>query len=113
MEEKSIVLLNLFQTTIRNIGLYTSVSFGALGYSRFYRNQNNRIYNIALIIVSILFSLGSYIISKNLLHDLNRYKEKGNKKLIDKYLIIPNTTIYISLGLTLLATFTLFREVFN
>jgi hypothetical protein len=112
MEEKSIVLLNLFQTTIRNIGLYISVSFGALGYSRFYRNQN-KVYNIALIIVSILFSLGSYILSKNLLHDLNRYKEKGNKKLIDKYLIIPNTTIYISLGLTLLATFTLFREVFN
>ena len=33
-------LLMFYQTTLRNVGLYTTISFAALGYSRFYRDKS-------------------------------------------------------------------------
>ena len=33
-------LLMFYHTSIRNIALFTSVSFAALGYSRFYRGKD-------------------------------------------------------------------------
>ena len=48
-------ILMYFHTTLRNMGLYTSLSFGALGYSRFYRGKSPT-YNIYLIIVSLVFT---------------------------------------------------------
>ena len=44
-------LFMYFQTALRNVGLYTSISFASLGYSRYYRDKNS-IYNLYLILVS-------------------------------------------------------------
>ena len=33
-------VLMYYQTTLRNVGLTTAVSFAALGYSRFYREKS-------------------------------------------------------------------------
>ncbi|MGA1047442.1 MAG: hypothetical protein ACO3UU_05490 [Minisyncoccia bacterium] len=46
-----------YHTTIRNIGLYTSLSYATLAYSRVYRN-NNPFYDIlhnSVTIIQILF----------------------------------------------------------
>ena len=33
-------LLMFYQTSLRNVGLFTSISLALLGYSRFYRGKN-------------------------------------------------------------------------
>ena len=45
-------LIMFYQTTLRNVGLFTSISFGALGYSRFHRGKS-QLYNLMLILLSI------------------------------------------------------------
>jgi hypothetical protein len=51
-----------FHTTIRNIGLYTSLSYATLAYSRVYRN-NNPFYDIMLILISLIFLAIAFIIN--------------------------------------------------
>ena len=46
-------LMMYFQTSIRNVALTTTVSFAALGYSRFYRGKN-QLYVSGMVLVSLL-----------------------------------------------------------
>ena len=43
-------LLMFYQTTLRNVGLYTTISFAALGYSRFYRDKSI-LYSSGLVVI--------------------------------------------------------------
>ena len=97
------------QTTIRNIALYTAISFVALGYSRYYR-EKNKVYNILLIIVSILFSIASYLIADYLLQDIFMFKDETYQQ-INKWSIIPTYSRIMSVIITLLALYTLFRQL--
>ena len=45
--------LMYFQTSIRNLGLYLSVSLAILAVSRAYRGKN-RIYNVSFIVLSLI-----------------------------------------------------------
>ena len=65
--EKEIIMF--YHTTLRNVGLYTSISFALLASSRFYRGKN-KIYNIIFIILSLLILLTSILICKYLILDL-------------------------------------------
>ena len=51
--------LMFYQTSLRNVGLYTSISLALLGSSRFHRNKGNKLFNISFILISmiILFRL--------------------------------------------------------
>jgi len=51
-----------FQTSFRNVGLYTTVSLAMLGYSRYYRDKNAH-YNVILI-----FNCVMYIVSFEYIH---------------------------------------------
>ena len=102
-------LLMYVQTTIRNIALYTATSFAALGYSRYYR-EKNQIYNILLIIVSILFSIGTYLIADYLLQDIFMFKDETYQQ-INKWAVIPTYSRIMSIVITLLALYTLFRQL--
>lgn len=102
-------LLMYVQTTIRNIALYTATSFAALGYSRYYR-EKNQTYNILLIIVSILFSMAAYLIADYLLQDIFMFKDETYQQ-IHKWVLIPTYSRLISITITLLALYTLFRQL--
>jgi len=39
-------ILMFYHTSLRNVGLYTSISLALLGSSRFYRGKGDQIYNI-------------------------------------------------------------------
>ena len=107
MEETQ--LLMYVQSTIRNIALYTATSFAALGYSRYYR-EKNQTYNILLIIVSILFSMAAYLIADYLLKDIFMFKDETYQQ-INKWSVIPTYSRIISITITLLALYTLFRQL--
>lgn len=103
-------ILMYFHTSVRNMGLYTSLSFGALGYSRFYRGKSPT-YNIYLIIVSLVFTFISIYTGVCLIKDINNFNEKIKSSNITKWEIIPMLIIIFNFGAFLLSLSTLYGEV--
>lgn len=111
MNEKDILMY--YHTTFRNIGLYTSVSVGMLGYSRFYRGKN-KAYNLAFIIISLMFLTFSLLVTKHLITMVKEMNTKVEDPIglnidhlsrIPQYVFVTNSAVFI-FGL-----YTLFREI--
>ncbi len=107
-------LLMFYHTTIRNVGLYTSISFAALGYSRFYRGKN-KLYNVGLIIFSLAFLIVSLVLDYFLILDINYYKKKHSldKNIIDKWMLLTNIILIFNIGILFLGLNTLYNEITN
>ena len=103
-------MLMYFQTTLRNAGLYTTVSFAALGYSRYYRGKD-RLFNVSLIVASMIFMLITIYLSKYLIDDIELWKNDVETYNIDKYMILPKSVYYMNITLFVLALYTLVREI--
>jgi len=90
-----------FHTTLRNIGLYTSLSFGSLAYSRFHRGKST-IYDSLLILISLVFLFLSFLLNYKLNGDVQKYleqsKENENKYLMISYIIFGIHILLFSLG---------------
>lgn len=100
-----------FHTTLRNIGLYTTLSYGSLAYSRVYRGKTP-IYDTLLITVSIAFLLISFILNYFLYQDILTFinKQKLGSEL-DGYLRISQAIFGIHGILFILGFFTLLRSL--
>lgn len=93
----------IFNTTLRNIALFISVSLSILGYSRYYRDKKNNIYNISFIFINIIFLLVSFYLAFILHNFITTNKEISNSS--NDFLNI----IYIMFGLiSIILTFSLF-----
>jgi len=100
-----------FQTTVRNIGLYTSISFASLGYSRAHRGKDH-IINIMMIFVSIIFTIIALIFATYLLDDIQTFKKgTSDYDYIDKWIIIPQIMYATNVVLLLISLYTLFNEL--
>ena len=106
---KTLDLLSYYQTSLRNIGLFTSLSFGSLIYSRFYRGKIWLI-NILLIIISIIFIITTLFLINFLRNDLHTYSSSEQIQLIDKRLMIPNIVEYVNYGLILISLYILYIQ---
>ena len=105
--------LTLFHTTLRNIGLFTSISLALLGYSRYYRDKGNKLYNIAFVLIS-LFCL---TISINILHNMERTNKiklrnlnNEDKKVLNDWLILQVYIKYMLYSIFGFSIYTLFRQ---
>lgn len=110
-------LIMFYQTSLRNVGLYTSISFGALGYSRFYRGKSNN-YNIGLIFVSIMFVIFASLLNYFLLLDMDKYhaiylqNSEGDKSdEISKWMIIPQMLMLVEVILLFFGLYTLYNQI--
>jgi hypothetical protein len=103
-------ILMYFHTSIRNMGLYTSLSFGALGYSRFYRGKNPT-YNIYLIAVSLAFTFISIYTGICAMNDLVAFNKKVKSSYLTKWEIIPIIIIIFNIGTFFLSLSTLYSEI--
>ena len=83
-----------FHTSIRNVGLYLSVSLALLGASRYYRkgSERSRIRQLMFTMVSLAFTTNAFLVSKYLLNDhmsiLKNYSKEETKH-VTKWYIIP------------------------
>ncbi len=90
-----------FHTTIRNVGLYLSVSLALFGAARYYRkgSERSRYRQLLFVILSLAFTFNSFIISKYLIHDhkttLNKF-DKDEIKPMMKWYIVPKMLYYTS-----------------
>jgi|TARA_B110000003_G_scaffold126807_1_gene128852 hypothetical protein len=112
METEKDVLM-FYQTSLRNVGLYTSISFGLLASSRFYR-EKNKIYNILFIVLSLLVLLCSITLCKYLLDDLKIMKKNLHEiKYLNKWETIPQIIYYVNIAVGLICVTTLFKQLSN
>ena len=90
-----------FHTTIRNVGLYLSVSLALLGASRYYRKgaERSRVKQLMFTAISLAFTTKAFLISKFLLNDhlsvLKNY-EKKEVQQVYKWYIIPKMLLATS-----------------
>ena len=107
-------LMMLYQTTLRNVGLFTSISLALLVYSRYYRAKRNRLYNISFIILSMGSLMVSIKVLRHMLYDhkqLFQYLNDNEKNILEKWYQIPEFTQYILYAIMAFSAFTLFREL--
>lgn len=108
--DNSLKIMSYYHTSIRNIGLYLSLSFAALVGSRYHRGKNFTI-NILMILVSIVFSIISYLIGLYLIQDIEVLNSKDPVEIIEKWLIIPNVTQIINIAILLGSIYVLFTQL--
>ena len=107
-------LMMLYQTTLRNVGLFTSISLALLVYSRYYRAKRNRLYNIAFVILSMASLMVSIKVLHHMLTDhieLFQYLNDNEKNILAKWYKIPEFTQYILYTIMAFSTVPLFREL--
>tara|TARA_B100000282_G_C31704847_1_gene478118 strand:+ start:211 stop:549 length:339 start_codon:yes stop_codon:yes gene_type:complete len=107
--EKEIIMF--YHTTLRNVGLYTSISFALLASSRFYRGKN-KIYNIIFIILSLLILLTSILICKYLIDDIKKMKSNLDEiKYLNKWQNIPKIIFNVNISIGIVALIILIKEI--
>ena len=108
-------IMTYYQSSLRTSGQYILVSLGLLGYSRFYREKKNNLYNISFIILSLLILGVSSLICLFLVNDLNNLLQNPSNEhsIMNKWLIIPYTILIIIFIVGCFGTYTLFREIYK
>ena len=106
--EKDIVMM--YHTSLRNVGLFTSISFAALGYSRFYRGKSP-LYNIFLILASLMFMFSSLVMNWFLIEDFSDLLKNVETKYADRWILVPYCVFTFNIGIFALGLYTFFREV--
>lgn len=111
--EKDLVMM--YHTALRNIGLYTSLSFALLGISRFYRKKKNLFtYNIGFISLAMIFISIAIYIAHNLINDLTSLLlklEDAENSILIKWLLIPNVLFYMDIIILLFTIYTFYRQI--
>ena len=99
-----------FHSTIRNIGVYTTLAYGSLAYSRAYRGQNS-IYDVVLIFISIAFISIAFFINYMLHQDIQSFILKNKDTEAQQLLHISQAIFGIHTILMLLGFFTFLRSI--
>lgn len=114
LDDNYSVFLRTYNTILRNIGLYISLSLATLAYSRFFRKQSKsnifNVYNIVIIIISITLLSVSFMINYNLINDMNDITASDELNISDVWLKIPYFTMCTIIILFILAIYTLYRQ---
>ena len=107
--EKAILMY--YHTGLRNVGLYTSISFALLASSRFYRGKN-KMYNILFLLLSLTILLCSVTLCKYLIDDLQNMKQNLDEiKYLNKWETIPQVIYYVNIVVGLIGATTLFKQI--
>jgi len=107
--------LMYYQTSLRNVGLYTSISLALLGVSRFYRGKDNFVYNTSFILISMITLFLAFSILKNLnLHvsvSKENLKDEKQRVIIDEWLAISKILQFVLIIISLFSVYTFYRQM--
>lgn len=106
--------LMFYQTSLRNVGLYTSISLGLLGVSRFYRGKGDFVYNTSFILLSMATLFLAISILRFLIRHVSVFRENLNdekqKTMVSEWLGISNTLQYVVGTVLILSVYTFYRQ---
>jgi hypothetical protein len=92
-------LLMYFHTTIRNVGLFTTLAYASLTYSRAYRGKDS-MYDVLLILISIAFLIIAAIINYSLYKDVQLKIQNNKSELLNiLYVVFGIHCILLILGI--------------
>ena len=97
-----------FQSSIRNVGLTTTVSFAALGYSRYYRGKS-QLYAVGMVGVSILILISSILLNLFLYNDLQELVKLDEYKDIEKHMNINRIFMVVHAIIMFFGLYTFYR----
>jgi hypothetical protein len=107
--------LMFYQTSLRNVGLYTSISLALLGVSRFYRGKGDVVYNIAFILVSMATLMLAFSILQNLNRQVSMIrdslKDEKQKGIVAEWLTISMSLQVVLVTISAFSVYTLYRQV--
>ena len=106
--------LMFYQTSLRNVGLYTSISLALLGVSRFYRGKGDFMYNTAFVLVSIATLMLAFSILQNLNRQVSMIREglkdDEQKKIVGDWLTISTSLQFVLVIISLFSVYTMYRQ---
>ena len=106
-------LLMYYHSCIKTVGMYTSLSFGALAYSRFYRGNENFIYNLTLVLVSLCLTFVSIFNSYYFMLYFEDSQKELKTKSLENYKYVPMLLLAVNSIIFILGIFTFLREVYS
>lgn len=109
--DKTLKILTYYHTSLRNIGLYTSIAFAALIFSRYWRSKHIGL-NLLLIIITIIFISLSICICIFLIQDLEiiQQDEVNYIDKLEKWLLLPQIMMYTNITLLVAILFVFFLQ---
>ena len=105
-------ILMYYHSTLRNVGLFTTISFGSLAYSRYYRGKS-KLYAGGLVAISIAFLAISFFINHALNEVIQIYFEKNKNDHLRSLVNISSAIYFLHISLFMLSSWTLYRLVVN
>lgn len=103
----------LYHTSLRNVGLFTSISLAMLGYSRYYRDKNI-VYNVSFIVISMGFLFLATYMDYMLVRNQRKFMHKMNGKK-KQYMIeltsVPLYVLYLNSVVMIFSIYSLYREL--
>lgn len=82
-----------FHSALRNVGLYTSLSFATLAYSRVHRGTTP-IYDMILIAISMAFLLLSFTMNYILNSDVKQHLEQSETSEKEKMYLLVSQSVF-------------------
>jgi hypothetical protein len=82
-----------FHSALRNVGLYTSLSFAALAYSRVHRGKTP-IYDMILIAISMAFLLLSFTMNYVLNSDIKQHLEQSEQSEKERMYLLVSQSVF-------------------
>jgi hypothetical protein len=98
----------LHHTSLRNVGVYTSMSLALLGVSRVYREKGNELYNNAFIIISLIANALAIATLHNQINQMSHFISKmegDERKMAEAWLDtakMARLIVYPIVGLTMI-----------
>lgn len=108
--------LMYYHTTIRNVGLFTSIAIAAISSGRVFgkgRKGLKKIYSFFLFLLGLMFVLMAIRIGKLLIRDLNIAKEELDDKSLNDWLFIPQVIFYVNIGLVFVSVGSILQLYFR
>ena len=78
-----------YHTSVRNIGLFTSLSLASLG-------ATTKSKLVPLKLISLFFILSALFVNYNLIEDYEKYKLKNKHDTVDKWMKLPKAIIMVN-----------------
>ena len=110
INEKDILMY--YHTSVRNLGLFTSVALAILGVSRAYRGKN-KLYNVGFIVLTLLFQLLVFYKNYYIILTLTKMNNEleSNKYYINELLLWTKMFFMLNVIIFIFGLLTLLREL--
>jgi len=99
-----------YHTCIRNIGLYLSVTFAAIGYAQSYRGRRP-VYHLLLLVLGLITLFISTGMNYFLIHDLDAYMKNNHNNRLKTWKYFNYILLISQIALAFLSIAIIYRNL--